>query len=481
MFSDVIRITIANILVLFCGFFREIVISSIYGTSIIADHFLIGYLLIEEFNSILFVGLVFSIIAYFKNIKDKNDVLKFTMKLLIYTLPISFFTFLLTFFYNDISHILISDKLYDENFSSIVRYSSFSFTLSIGSSIICSFLIFEKKYFIALISKLINYVILILLLIYNPDSNSGIFLGTSISLSYFAQLIFLSFFFLDKKISFKEILKFKIKIYHFLKFIFPWVLAPILMPFLGNGIGRYLISGIDSGFVSSINYASKILNAVNTFTFSVILVGFVDSINSSKNEATMKKTVKIGLMRIIFFTVPITIFCCLHSQEIISILFERGSFDAVSTAKTAKAFYIFSLTLLPRVFWGYMSRIIGANIGNKEFYLMILVQFISYIFFMFFFIKNFDSSVMPIGQLFSYVICSIGICIFFSRKFLSFSIFVNLFQSFAIGFLFLILNSVLSVFTLQIFTELLLSLFLLILLYGSFLFINKERRNAFIN
>ena len=94
MFSQVILITIANILVLICGFVREIVISSIYGTSLTADHFLISYLLIEEFNSILFVGLVFSLVAYFKNIENKNDVLKFIMKLLIYIVPISFITFL---------------------------------------------------------------------------------------------------------------------------------------------------------------------------------------------------------------------------------------------------------------------------------------------------------------------------------------------------------------------------------------------------
>ena len=110
MFSQVILITIANILVLICGFVREIVISSIYGTSLTADHFLISYLLIEEFNSILFVGLVFSLVAYFKNIENKNDVLKFIMKLLIYIVPISFITFLITFFFYDISHIFISEK-----------------------------------------------------------------------------------------------------------------------------------------------------------------------------------------------------------------------------------------------------------------------------------------------------------------------------------------------------------------------------------
>ncbi len=345
MFSDILLITFANVLVSIVGLFREVVISSIYGTSITADHFLTSYLLIEEFNSILFIGLIFGLSAYLKRIKNSDDVLKFLMKLLICVLPIIFFIFTLSFFFFDLSQFFISDKIYDENFNSIMKYSSFSLPVSLINSILATFLIFKSKYFLALFSKFINYAFLIIFLLLNPNPYDGVYIGSLVSVAYLMQLGFLSLFMLNEKLSLKEVLHFKINIYEILKFSLPWMLQPMLMPFAGNIIGRYLVSGFDLGYVSSINYASKILNAMNIFTFSVILVGFMDSLNVSKNITEIKNKINVSLIRIIFSTIPITIFCCLYSNQIISIIFERGAFDSVSTQLTASAFYIFTLTL----------------------------------------------------------------------------------------------------------------------------------------
>ena len=479
MFSDILLVTFANILVGICGLFREVVISGIYGTSITADHFLTSYLLIEEFNSKLFVGLIFGVSAYIKKIKNSDDVLKFLMKLLIYILPIAFFIFTLSFFFFEISQFFISEKIYNENFDSIMKYSSFSFSISIINSILATFLVFKSKYFIALFSKFVNYIFLIIFLLLNPNPYDGMYIGLLVSLAYTMQLVFLSFFMLNEKLSLKEVLHFKINIYEILKFSLPWMLQPMLMPFAGNIIGRYLVSGFDLGSISSINYASKILNAMNIFTFSVILIGFMDSLNLSKNIIKIKNTIRISLIRIIFSTIPITIFCCLYSQQIISIIFERGSFDSVSTQLTAGAFYIFALTLFPGVFYGYMSRIIGTIIGNKQLYILILLQFLSYVLFMFIFLNNFQSSVMPIGRLFSVVLSSFVIIFIFARKIIPVSIVLNFIQSIFLGLIFVVFNKILNLFSLNVFVELFISFLILLAIYGVFIFSNKDCKHAF--
>ena len=56
MFRDLAKVTIANVIVLFLGFLRDLVLSYNFGISKFTDSFFSIYLLVEDFNVIINTG-----------------------------------------------------------------------------------------------------------------------------------------------------------------------------------------------------------------------------------------------------------------------------------------------------------------------------------------------------------------------------------------------------------------------------------------
>ena len=70
MFRDLAKVTIANVIVLFLGFLRDLVLSYNFGISKFTDSFFSIYLLVEDFNVIINTGLVFGLINYFGTLNN---------------------------------------------------------------------------------------------------------------------------------------------------------------------------------------------------------------------------------------------------------------------------------------------------------------------------------------------------------------------------------------------------------------------------
>jgi len=479
MISTIVFMTAANILVAVSGLLRELVIANIYGTSLVADHFLTSYLIVEEFNNILFIGLIFGLFSYIKKIENSHDVFHFLIKLIIYITPFIFFTSSLFFFGFDGANLFISKNIYTENFSLISNYSSPAFSIGLINSILACYLLYKEKYFIALFSKAINYIFLSILLLINPEPLNGLYLGSIISFSYIIQTLFLISFVIDHQFSLKNILSLEIRIFEVVKYSSPWLLQPILVPFLGNIFGRFLMSEFDSGYISSVNYASKLLNLMNNLTFSIILVGFIDTISKSNKMIEHRKSISNSLIRVIFTTIPFSFFCCFYSYEIISFLFQRGSFDITSVELTSTAFYIFSLSLFPGVFYGYFSRIIGNIKGAKYLNLLIILQFIIYLTAMLLFIDDFQGYIMPYGYLVCTTVLSVIILIFYNRELIPNSFYLNFLTCIVLSSSLFISEIISEYLSLGILLKLIFSFCTIFIANGIFIFLNKETRHAF--
>ena len=68
-------VTLVNISILFFGFLREIVFSSKLGISNFSDNFFYYYLVVEDFNAIIYTGLMFGLVSFYTKEKlSKQDI-----------------------------------------------------------------------------------------------------------------------------------------------------------------------------------------------------------------------------------------------------------------------------------------------------------------------------------------------------------------------------------------------------------------------
>jgi len=109
-------------------------------------------------------------------------------------------------------------------------------------------------------------------------------------------------------------------------------------------INRFLQSFMASGEISALSYSTQLSNNLSgLLSFRDI---FIVPLSSVKARAEKLERAVIGLSVI---SVPIMFFIVFQSNEIISILFKRGKFDAAAVDITAVIFWIYSLSLLPGV------------------------------------------------------------------------------------------------------------------------------------
>lgn len=113
-------------------------------------------------------------------------------------------------------------------------------------------------------------------------------------------------------------------------------------------VGTILASFLPRGSVSYLYYADRIVELpLGVFAIAVgtaTLPSFSDQV-SQGNMAEFKKTLAFSLRLILFVTIPAMIALIALREPIISVLFERGHFDATATILTARALFFYAVGL----------------------------------------------------------------------------------------------------------------------------------------
>lgn len=113
-------------------------------------------------------------------------------------------------------------------------------------------------------------------------------------------------------------------------------------------IDRTLASGLEKGSISSLSYASRVndvvisvfVAAITTVIFPMLSEAFAKS-----EKRRMLEILKKGIGIIVLVTIPASFGLATLSSPFIKFVFERGMFDANSTAMTAGALLMYSLGL----------------------------------------------------------------------------------------------------------------------------------------
>jgi putative peptidoglycan lipid II flippase len=134
---------------------------------------------------------------------------------------------------------------------------------------------------------------------------------------------------------------------------------------INSVIDRALASNLSKGSMSALNYANRVQSIIMGLTITIIATVTFPKLNKlfAKDDINVAlDIIRKGLNLTAFLLIPASMGLIIFSQEIIQLLFERGSFDLYSRVLTSQALIAYSIGLL---FYGYGEILIQALAAIK--------------------------------------------------------------------------------------------------------------------
>jgi putative peptidoglycan lipid II flippase len=111
---------------------------------------------------------------------------------------------------------------------------------------------------------------------------------------------------------------------------------------------RIIAAFLEEGSVSSLYFAGRVQEltlGIFSIAFSIALLPTFSEMAARKDIPALKKTLIFSLKLIFFITIPAMVGLVVLNRPIIQVLFERGFFDAQSTAMSSSCLLYFALGL----------------------------------------------------------------------------------------------------------------------------------------
>ena len=390
--KSAIIITVISLFSKIIGFLREILLGKSFGASFQTD----AYLLAIAIPTVIFGGILGAIATTFLpkyiNIRtdkgrDMGDI--FTGKMIG---NLGFFCLVFTFIgiiFSKQIVSLIAGGFNEETLELAIKLTRIMFPMIICigiSSILTGYLQSNNQFTIpALIGFPSNIIVIVALLLSYQYGIYGVAYATLIGAVF--QILLQYPFFKKTGGSIHYVLDFKDEnIRH--------VLVLAIPVFLGNAaqqvnllVDRILASGLVEGSISALNFAGRLNGFVyGLFVFPIITVIYpmFAHLMSIKDMDGLKEILRTSINLIILVILPITFGAMILRVPIITLLFERGAFDARATMLTASALLFYSIgmvffglsDLVNRVFYGMQDTKTPMIIGSMVVFINIVLNVI---------------------------------------------------------------------------------------------------------
>jgi putative peptidoglycan lipid II flippase len=125
---------------------------------------------------------------------------------------------------------------------------------------------------------------------------------------------------------------------------------------------RLIATWLITGSASSLFYSQRLFQLPFAIISLPITRGINPMLNSLKSVNDAEKFTELYEKgnRIYFrILIPVTVICIAASDEIVSVIYQRGAFDSDSLRMTSQAFVMYSLGLIPVSFAGYYMRVLS--------------------------------------------------------------------------------------------------------------------------
>lgn len=349
------------------GFLREILLGSAYGATYVTDAYLVALTIPQTLFSSLATAITTTFIPLYSRIKVEGgpgEDIRFTNKVLNAVLVLSASLAVLGILLAQPIVSLIARGFEGKVLEQAIAFTRITFPMIVFIGICQVFIGYlqaNNQFALpALIGIPNNIVIISMLLLSDIVGPYGLVVGTLAGSVIQASMLLIGAF--KRGYSYKSELNFRDPyVSKVITLAFPVMLGSMVQQ-LNVLIDRMLASGLPEGSISALNFANKLNGfAYGLFTVSLatVIYPLLSRLSAEKDMEGFKDRLVKALNVITLIILPITVGAVVLRQPIVSVLFERGQFDARATAMTASALMFYSLGM---VFYGYR------DVLNRTFY-----------------------------------------------------------------------------------------------------------------
>lgn len=362
---SVVLISVLGLISKVVGLLREGVFSFYLGTSQQADDFFLVYGFLTNVTALLGMSIGIAYLPIF--VRDTEELgnrgaLKNCACLMNRLFLVTLLLTLLLFFFPHFWTLMIAPAYSEERqfvISGYIRYFSLIVFMAVAVNIYASVFDAQKRFGISRVIGMSYSVLSILFLVLFYHDFGLDALVYAVIVSFLLQYV-ISIFFLYKKGG-----------YHWGTKPVNWrmgdVFKQIIPVFIGTGtlyigqlIDRTVASTLETGAVAALNYSGTLHSIINTLLIvSIVTVFYRDFVGKFvKGEiSSMLYTLNRGIVVLVLLLVPISIFCIINAEDIITFLLQRGAFTRESVKITALAF---SFYLIGTPFYGIRNLLTRA-------------------------------------------------------------------------------------------------------------------------
>lgn len=362
-----ILVMIITLLSKITGFLREILLGSAYGATYVTDAYLVSLTIPQTLFASIAAAIGTTYIPLYSRIRVEEgpeEAVRFTNRVLNVVLVISTALAVLGMVFTRPIVSLIAMGFKGEVLELAVGFTRITFPMIIFigmCQIFISFLQANNEFALpALIGIPNNMIIIAVLLLSDMVGSYGLVFGTLVGsvvqLAVLLPGVFKKDYRYSTTLNFKDPYVTKVA-----ALALPVMLGSTVQQ-LNALIDRMLASGLPEGSISALNFANRLNGfAYGLFTVSLatVIYPLLSRLSAEKDMAGFKDTLIKAFNVITLIILPITVGAVILRQPIVSVLFERGQFDARATSMTASALMFYSLGM---VFYGYR------DVLNRTFY-----------------------------------------------------------------------------------------------------------------
>ncbi len=131
-------------------------------------------------------------------------------------------------------------------------------------------------------------------------------------------------------------------------------------------IDRGLASSTGYGNISILNYANIInISLVGLFITTLTTIIYPRIARQAHSDKEHRYTVKKSIDALLLVTIPLTIFVWIFKLQIVSFLFQRGSFSPENALETSQVLFFYSFSLIPIAIIDIISKAFYSKMDNK--------------------------------------------------------------------------------------------------------------------
>ncbi len=353
------------------GFAKQVVVAGVFGANIDTDLFFLAERFLNNINFIISQVILAAFVPVYLEVKKQSDseALQFTSdSVRFFSVFTALVALLVVLFSSLIAGIIApSYSAYlTERLSFYLRIFAPMTILFMLQSVFHALLNANKKFVPGQMTGLIQSVVIIgfSLVLGNTFGVKTLVFGFFVY--SILNFLFLGFF------SYKDKL-FKLKDFHFsqhmkkLLFMVLPLLGGYMFTFVNQQVNKMIVSGMDPGSFSAMNYGFVLSNFVSSLIMAVCTVIYTEIsgkiVDGRRGEASAVVIRTISIL--VSFFIPVTVISFLFSNEIAAIVFERGAFDRAATLKTSKALAGYAFLFVPFVINSMLSQLHYAY-GNTK-------------------------------------------------------------------------------------------------------------------